>query len=128
MSPAALLARWDACADARAWVSAQADQSPRALWDACPNAGWLRFALDALGVALSDAQWERVRGPARAEYERVTGPAWAEYERVEGLARAEYERVRESAWAERERASANALRSVVPFPEDAVARALGGAS
>lgn len=36
-----MLRRFDPCAEALEWVAQQSDQSPQALWDACPRGDWL---------------------------------------------------------------------------------------
>lgn len=44
----------DACGDARVWIAAQADWSPRALVASCPRGDWLLEAYDALGLPRED--------------------------------------------------------------------------
>jgi hypothetical protein len=45
-----VLRLWQACPEALAWVEAQPDQSPQALWDACPRGDWLSDYLATLAM------------------------------------------------------------------------------
>lgn len=56
-----------ACDPATEWVTAQPDQSPEALWAACPNGSWMLWALEAAGIDTSELGYvcaERARQSA----------------------------------------------------------------